>query len=541
MVLRKFPFKTIFEKALYSLTGKLLLAIGALMIAGSFIFWYLLIQHQQRELVGSAVKYGISFVEFVKKSTRYGMLTFQGILIQQTVEAISSAEGVIRIRIFNDKGKITHDSLKKEIGTSVDKNSTVCKWCHYNPESNKNRPEKIADNLLSKQKWTITKGQNGYRVLNIIEPIYNEPACYTSSCHVHPKGQRVLGIIESNLSLELMDKAIRKQGIAITAYVLGFMFVISVVLCIILWKLVSKPVAALMEGMEKVGSGDLDYSVKINSRDEMGVLAEAFNSMTIDLKAARQIMVDWTKTLEEEVKKKTEEIHRTQGQLIHAEKLASLGRMAAGVAHEINNPLTGIVTFAHLLLKRVPPESQEREDLGIIIEQADRCAKIIKGLLGFARATAVEKGLVDINDVLNRSIQMVSSKADFHNIKFNINLDNTITPVKADASQLQQVFLNMLVNAADAMDGRGTITVVTRKVIEDEKPFVEIEFTDTGPGISKENMGKIFEPFFSTKPVGKGTGLGLAVSHGIIHEHKGRIFVNSEPGRGASFFIRLPL
>jgi two-component system NtrC family sensor kinase len=533
-VLKKPLFKIIFEKGLYSLTGKLLLTIGSLIIIGSIIFWYQLIKYQERELVGDAVKYGDSFNELVNKSTRYGMLTFQKVLIQETVDAISSAEGVIRVRIFDNKGKITYSSRKEEIGALLDKESPMCKVCHYNTG-------KPTVTLLSKESWAITRGEEGNRVLNIIEPIYNEPACYSTACHAHKKEQKVLGLIESDLSLALLDKAVRKQGIAITVYVIGFIFAISLVLCTILWKLVTRPVATLVEGMEKVGSGDLDFSVNIKTRDEIGILAKAFNSMTTDLKAAREIMVNWTKTLENEVEKKTEVIRRTQGQLIHTEKLASLGRMAAGVAHEINNPLTGIVTFAHLMLKRVPPESLEKEDLEVIIEQAERCSKIIKGLLGFARATAVEKGSTDINEVVKRSIQMVSNKVDFHNIKFDINMDDTLSPVIADSSQLQQVFLNMLVNAADAMDGKGTITISSRKVMEDEMPFVEIEFTDTGPGISGENMEKIFEPFFSTKPVGKGTGLGLAVSHGIIQEHKGRIFMKSEPGHGASFFVRLPL
>jgi two-component system NtrC family sensor kinase len=531
---KKSPFKTVFEKGLYSLTGKLLLTIGSLMIIGSVIFWYQLMKYQEKELIGDAVKYGNSFNELVSKSTKYGMLTFQKVLVQETIEAISSAEGVLRVRIFDNKGKITYSSRKEEIGTLVDKDLPMCKACHYNLD-------KPTATLLREEKWTITREKEGNRVLNIIEPIYNELTCYTSLCHVHPKGQKVLGIIESDLSLALLDKAVRKQGIAVTVYVIGFIVAISLVLCAILWKLVTKPVAILVEGMERVGSGDLDYNVRIKTKDEMGLLVKAFNSMTMDLKTARQIMVDWTKALEAEVEKKTEEIRMTQGQLIHTEKLASLGRMAAGVAHEINSPLTGIVTFAYLMLKRVPPESQEKEDLEVIIEQADRCSKIIKGLLGFARATAVEKGPADINEVLNRSIEMVSNKADFHNIKFNINMDKRLSPVIADSSQLQQVFLNMLVNAADAMDGKGTIAISTRKVFEDEKPFVEIEFTDTGSGISKENMGKIFEPFFSTKPVGKGTGLGLAVSHGIIQEHKGKIFVKSEPGHGAGFFVRLPL
>lgn len=531
---KKSPFKTVFEKGLYSLTGKLLLTIGSLMIIGSIIFWYQLMKYQEKELVGDAVKYGNSFNELVNKSTRYGMLTFQKVLVQETIDAISLAEGVLRVRIFDNKGKINYSSRKEEIGTLMDKNSPMCKSCHYNLD-------KPTATLVREKRWTITREKEGNRILNIIEPIYNEPSCYTSACHAHPKGQKVLGIIESDLSLALLDKAERRQGVAITVYVISFIFAISLVLCIILWKLVTKPVATLVEGMERVGSGDLDYNVGINTKDEIGLLAKAFNSMTIDLKTARERMVDWTKTLESEVDKKTEEIRRTQGQLIHTEKLASLGRMAAGVAHEINSPLTGIVTFAHLMLKRVPDESQEKEDLEVIIEQADRCSKIIKGLLGFARATTVEKGLTDINEVLTRSIQMVSSKVDFHNIKFDINMDDKLPQAIADSFQLQQVFLNMLVNAADAMDGKGTIAISTRKVFEDERSFVEIEFTDTGPGISNENMGKVFEPFFSTKPVGKGTGLGLAVSHGIVQEHKGKIFVKSEPSHGASFFVRLPL
>ncbi|MBI5188421.1 MAG: HAMP domain-containing protein [Nitrospirae bacterium] len=292
--------------------------------------------------------------------------------------------------------------------------------------------------------------------------------------------------------------------------------------------------------MERVAAGELDYTVKIDTKDEIGDLARAFNAMTTDLAKAKKELIDWGHTLEEKVEEKTGEIRKAQAQLIHSEKLASLGRMAAGVAHEINSPLTGIVTFGHLLLKKFPDGSQDREDIEVIIEQANRCSTIIKGLLGFARATSVEKGPVNINDILNHSLNMVRHKADFFNIKIVLNLDESLPPIKADASQIQQVFLNMIINAADAMDGKGTFTVCTRKVIENGNPFVEVEFTDTGQGISEENIKKLFEPFFTTKPVGKGTGLGLVVSHGIIQDHGGRIRVKSNVGEGTSFFVRLP-
>jgi two-component system NtrC family sensor kinase len=516
------------EKSLHSLTGKLILTIGTLMIIGSTLFWFFLFKHQERELIQSSVKYGYSFVDYVKKSTRYGMLTFQELLIQQTIEAIGSAEGVLSVRIFDSKGKIAYSSEKKDIGTIVDRNSPLCTSCHSANSHPKDTPS-----------WSIRK-ENDFRVLNIVQPIYNEFSCYTSTCHVHTKDQKILGLVETNLSLAILDKSIHQQGVAITIYVLAFLFVISVVLCTILWNLVSTPVSMLAKGMERVAGGDLDYTININRKDEIGELANAFNAMTADLKKAKSELMDWGNTLEKKVQEKTEAIHRAQAQLIHSEKLASLGRMAAGVAHEINSPLTGIVTFGHLLLKKFPPGTQEREDVEVIIDQANRCSTIIKGLLGFARASAAEKELTNINDVLHSSINIVRNKADFFDIKLITDFDPGLLRVKADASQLQQVFLNMIMNAADAMEGKGTLTLTTRNISENNRDLIEVEFRDTGPGIPQENLEKLFEPFFTTKPVGKGTGLGLAVSHGIIQDHGGKITVKTKLNEGSSFFIKLP-
>ena len=517
------------KKSLHSLTGKLILTIGTLMIVGSTIFWYFLFKHQEKELLQNSVKYGYSFVDYIKKSTRYGMLTFQELLIQQTIEAIGSAEGVMNVRILDSQGRIKYSSTKEGVGLVLDQKSPICTTCHISGQPVKDTPS-----------WSIHKGDKDFRILNFVQPIYNEPACYTSTCHAHPQKQRVLGIIEANLSLEILDKSIKKQGIAITIYVLVFLFVISVVLCLILWNFVSTPVSMLAQGMERVAGGDLDYTINVKRKDEMGELANAFNAMTYDLKKAKHELMEWGNTLEKKVQEKTEAIHRAQAQLIHSEKLASLGRMAAGVAHEINSPLTGIVTFGHLLLKKFPPGTQEREDIEVIIDQANRCSTIIKGLLGFARASAAEKALTNINDVLHSSINIVRNKADFFDIKLITDFDPALLRVKADSSQLQQVFLNMIVNAADAMEGKGTLTLTTRNLPENNQDFVEVEFRDTGPGIPKENLEKLFEPFFTTKPVGKGTGLGLAVSHGIIQEHGGKITVTTKLNEGSSFVIKLP-
>jgi len=518
------------KRFIYSLTGKLILTISALMVIGSIILGYLMYRDREAELIEHSVDSGISFTEQIKKSTRFGMLNYDVNLIQRTVEDIGSSKGVNKINIFDAKGKVAYSARKEEIGTILSLDSYVCRPCHAGVSKPK-----------TTQSWSISKDKEGYRVLNIIQPVHNEPVCYSAACHVHPKDQLVLGLVEADLSLSYLDEGIRKQGLVVVAYIASFFLIISIVLYIILWKFVHTPVSILSKGMKRVASGNLDYNVRIDTKDEMGELAEAFNAMTADLSKAKKELVEWGNTLEKKVGEKTEEIRKAHAQLIHSAKLASLGRMAAGVAHEINSPLTGIVTFSHLLLKKFPEGSEDREDIEVVIEQANRCSNIIKGLLSFARATTVDKGPVNINDVLKSSLNMVSRKADFFNITIEQNLDESLSPVEANASQLQQVFLNMILNAADAMEGKGTLTVYTRKVTENDRTFAEVEFTDTGYGISQENMAKLFEPFFTTKPVGKGTGLGLAVSHGIVQEHGGKIFVKSTVGEGSSFFVRLPL
>lgn len=516
------------KKSFHSLTGKLILTIGTLMVIGSLVFWLFLFKHQEKELLASSVKYGYSFVDYIRNSTRFGMLTVQNSLIQQTVEAVGVAEGVNSVRIFDNKGNIMYASDRKYIGTALDKNSPLCLRCHSAAGPTKDTPS-----------WMISRTDQ-YRILNIVQPIYNEPSCYNASCHVHPKQQRVLGLVEANLSLELLDKSIMQQGIAITAYVLAFSIVISGTLCIILWNLVSTPLTLLSQGMRRVASGDLDHHIEIHRKDEIGELADSFNAMNDELKRAKGELMMWGNTLEKKVQEKTEAIHRAQQQLVHSEKLASLGRMAAGVAHEINSPLTGIVTFGHLLLKKFPKGSEEYEDVEVIIDQANRCSNIIKGLLGFARATTADKAPTNINDVLASSLNIVRNKADFFNISLVTEFAPDLRKVKADAPQLQQVFLNMIVNATDACEGKGTITIATRNVTEKDQDQVEVEFRDTGFGIKDEDLEKIFEPFYTTKPVGKGTGLGLAVSHGIIQDHGGKITIKTKVGEGTSFFIRLP-
>lgn len=525
--------KNIFRHPEKSIAAKLIIAIGLVMVIVTFLFWYAIKTKQKKDIMSIALKYGVSFTDFAKRSTHSSMLNREREEIQNILENLSTPEGVLKVSVFNHDGHIIFSSSKKDIGQDIDRSTIACMGCHTNPE-------KSSALLIEPQQWNVFK-KDGVTTLKIVSEISNEPSCYTANCHAHAKDQEILGFVEADLSLAVLDEALLKQGLALSAYVVIFVLAVSTFLGIIIYKIVSKPVQVLVSGMEKVARGDLNQPVPIRSTDEMGVLASTFNSMIHDLRGARDQREKWTQMLEQEIAKKTEEIQRTHNNLMQTEKLASLGRMAAGVAHEINNPLTGVVTFAHLLKKRFPAGSTEAEDLNVIIEQSERCSKIIKNLLTFARATPADKGNVNINDLLDRTIFMVKNQEKFHQITFNIDLEASQLAVYGDASQFQQIFLNMILNAADAMNGRGTITVATRRVTEDGKDFVEVEFTDEGCGISKDNMPKLFEPFFTTKPVGKGTGLGLSVSHGIVKHLGGHIRVNSVDGKGTSFFVRLPL
>lgn len=526
------------KKSLTSLTNKLIFTIGLLMTLGGLLSAYLYLKYQEDLMLKNLVTQVEISSELIRRGLHYGMLSSQREVIEQTINSVKDAEGVRVIRIFDTSGRIFYSSSPEEIGRIIDKNiEGDCTICHGKNDFRLKGRERRC--------WRIGRLPSGERVINFIKPIINEPACYTASCHRHDKTMSIIGFIETSFSTASVDSLIQKNRINTIIYGVSFIALISVVLCFILWNFVTKPLSLLEEGMKNIGKGNLDHRIEIKTRDEMGLLAETFNAMAQELKDSRHKLEQWTKCLEEEVEKKTLEIKKAQEQLMNAEKLASLGRMAAGFAHELNSPLTGIITFAHLIMKRLPETDREnREDLQVVIDQAERCSRIIKGLLGFSRKTGYEKTLTDINSLIERTVAMVQNQARFHNIEFKINLEQKLPQITVDAHQIEQVFLNLLINAADAMNERGTITISSRLIKDSEDPSkeqIELEFTDTGPGIPEEYLSKIFEPFFTTKPPGKGTGLGLSVSYGIVKRHGGSIFVKSSPGKGASFFIRLPV
>ncbi|MBN2246756.1 MAG: cache domain-containing protein [Candidatus Aminicenantes bacterium] len=302
---------------------------------------------------------------------------------------------------------------------------------------------------------------------------------------------------------------------------------------------VIEPLHKMVVATEKIAKGDLTHKVKVTSRDEIGVLANSFNRMTKDLQAANEKLIEWGKTLEKKVEERTRELINMQAHLIQSEKLASLGKLAAGIAHEINNPLGGVLIYSHLILEDTPKNSPHYENLKKIVKETSRCKDIVKGLLEFARPKEPEMSLVDINDLVNKSLYIIEGQALFQNIKIVRQFSHKLPRTVADSSQLQQVFMNIILNAAEAMGETGTLTLKTS--LNGKGKYIKVDFTDTGHGILEKDMKQLFEPFFTTKEVGKGTGLGLAISYSIIQKHDGTIDVKSKPGEGSTFSVRLPI
>ncbi len=324
-----------------------------------------------------------------------------------------------------------------------------------------------------------------------------------------------------------------------------FTFTIIAALCVVFLLVILyfsttriiEPLQGMVVATQEIAKGDLDHKVEVRSSDEVGDLATSFNKMTEQLKAANDKLVEWGTTLEKKVEERTKELIEMQAHLIQSEKLASLGKLAAGVAHEINNPLGGILIYSHLLLEEAKKSTPEYENLRKIVKETARCKDIVKGLLEFARPREPEMAPTNINDVVDRALAIFERQALFQNIKVN-KFYSDLPRIVADAAQLQQVFTNIIVNAAEAMDASGDLTIRTR--LDAANDCIKIEFTDTGHGIAAKDKARLFEPFFTTKEVGKGTGLGLAISYSIVQKHGGSIMVESEPGRGSTFTVVLP-
>lgn len=295
---------------------------------------------------------------------------------------------------------------------------------------------------------------------------------------------------------------------------------LAVALSYVIAKKLSGPIEQLVAASRDLAAGNLDTQVSDQSVGEYAELAHAFNSMATALRVRDEKLKEFAKR-----------------KIMESERLAVIGQLAADVAHELNNPLQGIVAYSHLLLEKAPSDSARRS-VEKIVTQADRCTQIIRSLLDFSRPKTPQKKPANVNAVLEECVSLVENQAQFHDIAVEKHWGPDLPDIVIDHSQMQQVFINMLINAAEAMDAGGKLMISTW--FDPINQIIEVEFADTGRGIDEQNLERLFDPFFTTKEVGHGTGLGLAISYSIVREHEGTISVDSEPGKGTTFTVQLP-
>lgn len=522
----------------WRLSIKLILAlIGGMIVVFGTLGYHTMRLHKQH-LEQMTIVSADRISDAIKRSTQYSMMKNHRDEVYQIIKTIGSEPGINKIRIFNEQGKISFSTDEREINQYVDKSAEACYRCHTadQPLTRLNRPDRIRTYVDA----------DGTRILGVINPIENQPSCYNADCHAHPADRQVLGVLDVTMSLAEVDTTIAdgQQQMAIMLMVMIFMMALLVIGLV--WAMVHQPIQQLLIGTQRVAAGDLSYKVRVNSRDEIGDVAVSFNRMTEQLNQAHQQLTDWAQSLEERVAEKTDQLKRAHEQMIQVERMASLGKLAAIVAHELNNPLAGIVTYAKLLLKKIDQNGsrsfntdQARQYLETIASESARCGDIVKNLLQFARHTPVNLQPTDINEVIRQSLRLVQHKIDLMNVQTRVQLDERRPIVTCDGQQLKQALVALLINACEAMTpGEGVLDVISQ--YDANAHAIEITIRDNGVGMDAAIQQRIFEPFFTTKEQGRGVGLGLAIVYGIIQQHAGQIQVSSAPGQGATFTIRLP-
>ncbi len=525
------------RKFTHSLATKLTACVVGSMaiLLASYGYWSIRLWRQSQHEILLQTADRIS--DTIRRSIRYSMLRNQREEVFHIINTIGHESGISRIRIFNKEGRITFSTDAQEVGHFVDKNAEACYACHAQAQPLRR--------LARPDTMRIYTARDGTRVLGLIRPIENEPDCSNAACHAHTGGNQVLGVLDTNLSLAAVDQAVAASQRRMALFTLGSILIVSLLSAGMIWITVHKPVHKLTEGTRHVAQGDLDYSLEVTSQDELGSLAASFNAMTEQLRIAQEENRQWTGTLEARVREKTIELERAYRRLVQSEKMASLGKLSAVVAHEINNPLAGILTYSKLLTRMTTNGladgarlEEARKYLQIIEGESRRCGTIVKNLLTFARQAPLNPQRNDLNAVVERCLLLVGHQMDLQSIDLDKELSPALPPIYCDAAQVQQALLALLMNAVEAMPHGGRLTV--RTSFDPERRAGRIEVRDEGAGIPEDVLPRIFEPFFTTKEEGKGVGLGLAVAFGIVQQHGGNIEVASAPQKGTTFTVVLP-
>jgi len=514
---------------------KLIIYLTLMVIVVEGGFALLNIQSQKRQLL-EEITIGAELVsQTMVSATWHAMLEDRRESVYQMMDNVGQQVSIEKVRVFNKTGRIMFSSADDE-GRIVDISAEACDLCHA-----KGQPLVQVD-VPSRSR--VYRQPDGSRVMGMVTPIYNEPSCSNAACHAHPANISVLGVVDVTMPLGRLDHEMADLGFRSVLLSTVSVLVLAFFVILFVRRFVQQPVGKLIEATKSVGTNHSDGPLDIAADDELGDLARSFTTMQDRLRASDLQIREFTDTLERRVEERTAQLRATEQKLIQSDRLASLGQLSASVAHEINNPLGGVINFSKLMQRllakgEIPPERMDdfRQYLDHVVTETVRCGNIVRDLLVFARHSSPRQARHDFNAIVQRTLSVIHHRLELGEVDARLDLAENLPLVMCDASQIQQIVTNLVLNAAEAME-QGIVTVTTREV---PRPgAVKLEVADTGTGIPAENLAKIFDPFFSTKEEGKGTGLGLAVAYGIVEAHGGDISVSSRVGEGTTFTIVFP-
>lgn len=517
-----------------SIAAKLM---ASMFVAVAIIFavlMYLTVNQHRKHLEAAALVSAEQQSEVLRRSVSHYMLKNDRGGLYETMVNMADQPGVVRMRIMNSEGVISYSTKPEEVGRSVDKASESCYGCHEQSQP--------LTRLNRSDRFRVYRA-DGSRVLGVITPIENQPACSNAECHAHPASTQILGVLDTNLSLAKVDESLAQDRRRMLIYFSVAMLTLMAVCGVFIGNVVHNPLRLLKHGTERVAKGELGTQIPVTSNDEIGEVAQSFNEMSNKMQLAQAEITAWAHTLEERVEEKTRELKQAHQRMLHVEKMATIGKMAAVVAHEINNPLSGILTYSRLVKRwilknasEIPKNDEMAGSLDVIASESKRCGDLVQNLLSFSRVSPMNLAWCDLSQVIDRCVKLVQHKMGLAGVQLNLELAPDLRPVHCDPAQIEQVVLAMVINAIDALPQGGNLWISTQL----QGAQVLLTIRDDGIGIPVEHLSHIFEPFYTTKESG-GSGLGLAISQNIVERHGGSIEVESAVGKGTTFKVMLPM
>ncbi len=527
---------SIYGRVVFIITGSLIIV---------FVLFNLVFRSVYMDFYNRTISQnGDNISSIIEGSLYYSMLENDKAMLQRTLDIISTMSGIDEVNLYDDTNQPAYSSVHREDDCHCNPN---CISCHPDMSARFSSLEKSYMVVGDVPECGIHQHVGGIRHLVIRQPILNEPSCYTAACHAHSEDDRVLGSLLVTMPLEDLDAFSVESSTDFMLLALLIIAVLVTFLVIFTRKRIKDPLNSIIQASEAVSSGDTSIRLEIESNllDDMRMVSLAFNNMLDKMDAATNELQNWSQQLEYKVQKKSEELSEAQNELIHVERIASLGKLSSSVAHEINNPLSGILVYNKLIYKQLnssefyhPKKESILKNLKLIETETKRCGDIVKGLLDFSRKEREDFEPVHLHKLLDETYRLLTHSITIADISFHTDFKARTDRVICSPNQVKQACVALVVNASEAVQEQGEIVISTSNP---DEQHITISVIDNGTGISKEDLPHIFEPFFSTKRDTSGIGLGLSIVHGIVENHKGQLEVKTEPGQGTSIEITLPL